>query len=179
MEMNVNYQLIKELRLKKSWSQEKLAEKAGLSLRTIQRIETDGVASLHSRAAVSAALEIEPAMLDVELDRAIDKVDLPKLDARLFLQNLLRTLETMLRGIVISFASIISATLFAIAVSKPFMPDKVGLFTSDTSMSIGIVDNTVNMQEHLGYWIVPLALLVAWGLFRCVLLLLNRKRTET
>ena len=49
MELKVNQKKIKELRLKKSWSQEELAEKAAISLRTVQRMELDGSASLKSR----------------------------------------------------------------------------------------------------------------------------------
>lgn len=60
MDMKINQAFIKELRLKKSWSQEKLADKAGVSLRTIQRIESDGIASFQSRIAISEALGIEP-----------------------------------------------------------------------------------------------------------------------
>lgn len=66
MEMNVNRELIKELRLKKSWSQGKLADVAGVSMRTIQRVETDGVASLQSRIAIAGALKVEPVDLDLE-----------------------------------------------------------------------------------------------------------------
>lgn len=66
MEMNVNRELIKELRLKRSWSQEKLADVAGVSMRTVQRVETDGVASLQSRIAIARALEVEPVDLDIE-----------------------------------------------------------------------------------------------------------------
>ncbi|MCZ6759356.1 MAG: helix-turn-helix domain-containing protein, partial [Gemmatimonadetes bacterium] len=36
MDNNVDGELIRELRLEKSWSQEDLAERAGLSLRTVQ-----------------------------------------------------------------------------------------------------------------------------------------------
>src|SRR5690606_37210438 len=49
IQMNVDGQRVKTLRLQQSWSQELLAEKAGVSLRTIQRIEAGGVASLPGR----------------------------------------------------------------------------------------------------------------------------------
>ncbi len=64
MELKVDQKKIKELRLGKSWSQEKLAENAAVSLRTVQRMELDGSASLKSRRAVAEALEVEPAFLD-------------------------------------------------------------------------------------------------------------------
>ncbi|GJM12215.1 MAG: hypothetical protein DHS20C12_06180 [Pseudohongiella sp.] len=66
MDMNINSDLLKKLRLSKSWSQEQLAEESGLSLRTVQRIESEGIASLQSRKAISQALGVDPSMLDLE-----------------------------------------------------------------------------------------------------------------
>lgn len=66
MEMKINSDLVKQFRLQKSWSQERLAEAAGLSLRTVQRIETDGAVSLQSRSAIADALGVEPSALDAE-----------------------------------------------------------------------------------------------------------------
>jgi transcriptional regulator with XRE-family HTH domain len=63
MEMSVDRELVRRLRLSKSWSQEKLAEEAGVSLRTIQRIEADGVASHQSCRAIAEALGVQPAEL--------------------------------------------------------------------------------------------------------------------
>lgn len=65
MDMRVNRALVRKLRLEKSWSQELLAGKAGLNLRTIQRIESNGVASLQTRRSVATALDIEPSALEV------------------------------------------------------------------------------------------------------------------
>lgn len=64
MDAIINRELLKEKRLFKSWSQEQLAGAAGISLRTVQRIETDGVASLRSRTALAGALNLQPAELD-------------------------------------------------------------------------------------------------------------------
>lgn len=63
MEMSINRELLKQLRLQKSWSQEKLAESAGISLRTIQRMEMEGTASLQSRNAIARALGVDVADL--------------------------------------------------------------------------------------------------------------------
>ena len=43
-----------------------VAEEAGISLRSMQRIEAEGTASLQSRAAIATAFEIEPIELEVE-----------------------------------------------------------------------------------------------------------------
>ena len=60
MDMSVDRELVRRLRLSKSWSQEKLADEAGVSLRTVQRIEADGVAAHRSCRAIAKALGIQP-----------------------------------------------------------------------------------------------------------------------
>jgi len=49
---------IRQLREVRGWSQEHLATLCGLSARTVQRLEAEGNASLESRMAVAAALEV-------------------------------------------------------------------------------------------------------------------------
>ena len=66
MEQSVNGEKIKQLRIKNSWSQEKLAAASGLSLRTIQRVENDGVCSLDSRQALASTLQVAPGAIDVD-----------------------------------------------------------------------------------------------------------------
>ncbi|MEN3157630.1 DUF4177 domain-containing protein [Alkalimonas sp. NCh-2] len=56
--MKINAELIFELRTKRSWSQEELALAAGVNLRTIQRIEKEASASLQTKKALAAALDI-------------------------------------------------------------------------------------------------------------------------
>jgi transcriptional regulator with XRE-family HTH domain len=63
MDMKVNSQTIKRLRETRGWSQEHLSEVAGLSARTVQRIEAEGNASPESRMALAAALAVDAAEL--------------------------------------------------------------------------------------------------------------------
>lgn len=65
MEMKIDSRKIRGLREARGWSQEHLAEVAGLSARTVQRIEADGKASPESRMALAAALEVEASELGV------------------------------------------------------------------------------------------------------------------
>ena len=62
--MKINRSLIQALRKERSWSQDQLAAAAGLNLRTVQRIERSGDASLQSRRALAAALNVEGNELD-------------------------------------------------------------------------------------------------------------------
>lgn len=57
--MRINAELIRRAREEKSWSQEELAIAAGLNLRTIQRIEREAAASLQSKKAIAAALDLD------------------------------------------------------------------------------------------------------------------------
>ena len=64
--MKVNAELVVKLRKERSWSQDELAIASGLNLRTIQRVESDASASLQTKKALAAALEIDTRDLDYE-----------------------------------------------------------------------------------------------------------------
>ena len=61
--MKIDPAIVRRLREQRAWSQEQLAEVAGLSARTVQRVETGSGASLETRMALAAALDVDPAML--------------------------------------------------------------------------------------------------------------------
>jgi transcriptional regulator with XRE-family HTH domain len=56
--MKLQPKRVLEARQQRSWTQDELAVASGLNLRTIQRIEKDGVASLQSAKALAAALDL-------------------------------------------------------------------------------------------------------------------------
>jgi transcriptional regulator with XRE-family HTH domain len=64
--MKINTGLVLKARRQRSWSQDELAIASGLNLRTIQRIESDGSASLQSRKALAAALDFDVQDLECE-----------------------------------------------------------------------------------------------------------------
>ncbi|RXJ74262.1 transcriptional regulator [Veronia nyctiphanis] len=55
--MEICAEKIKHLRSSKAWTQQHLAEACGLSLRTIQRVENQGVASKETALSLSAVFE--------------------------------------------------------------------------------------------------------------------------
>ena len=75
VDMQIDSELIKSLRSERGWSQEQLATVAGLSLRTVQRIENEGVCSLESRRALAAAFEEDVSALEAsaEQDRGVQR----------------------------------------------------------------------------------------------------------
>jgi transcriptional regulator with XRE-family HTH domain len=62
-QMKINGEAVRALREQKSWSQEHLANASGLSVRTVQRVEMDNVASPETRLALAAALDVPVAVL--------------------------------------------------------------------------------------------------------------------
>ncbi|HGO4158946.1 TPA: helix-turn-helix domain-containing protein [Serratia marcescens] len=63
---------IRPLRLEKGWSQEQLATIAGLSTRTVQRIENGEQASLETLTAIAAALGVQVRDLNAQPQQTIE-----------------------------------------------------------------------------------------------------------
>ncbi|GGW56095.1 helix-turn-helix transcriptional regulator [Alishewanella tabrizica] len=61
--MQLNTTLIRQLRAEKGWTQQQLADICNLSLRTIQRVELHGIASLETSKALAVAFGIERQQL--------------------------------------------------------------------------------------------------------------------
>jgi len=57
--MEINAEIVRGERLQRGWTQQHLADAAGCSLRTVQRIEKHGVASHESVSALCAVFKIE------------------------------------------------------------------------------------------------------------------------
>lgn len=61
--MDIDTEKLKRWREERFWSQEHLAELAGIALRTVQRIESGGSASRESITALAAAFNVDAAAL--------------------------------------------------------------------------------------------------------------------
>lgn len=70
--MQLNLLLIKQLRNERGWTQQQLADICAVSLRTVQRVEMQGVGSLETCKALAAAFVIEREQLLVRPDNAND-----------------------------------------------------------------------------------------------------------
>ena len=62
-QMKIDSVMVRTLREAKSWSQEHLANAAGLSTRTVQRVEADGIGSAETRLAIAGALGVAVSQL--------------------------------------------------------------------------------------------------------------------
>lgn len=67
--------IIKNLRIENGWSQEKLAEITGLSLRTIQRVEKEDKASLESLNLLANAFSLDIKQLQDKLKNKTFKTE--------------------------------------------------------------------------------------------------------
>jgi len=65
MDMQIDSNRVKSERERRAWSQEHLAAAAGLSLRTVQRVETAGSASNETARALASVLEVDLVTLRV------------------------------------------------------------------------------------------------------------------
>src|SRR5690606_26103427 len=69
--MKLSPTAIRRFREARNWSQEQLASASGLSLRTIQRVETAGTASRETRVCLAAAFGVDVgALAEVKPDAA-------------------------------------------------------------------------------------------------------------
>jgi len=83
--MKIDSNLVKKLRTAENWSQEELGEACGLSLRTIQRLENGGNASIESVRALAAAFEIDPnELMPSETEAALMPLEAVKTGLREF-----------------------------------------------------------------------------------------------
>jgi transcriptional regulator with XRE-family HTH domain len=64
--MQIDSARIRAERERRAWSQEQLAEVTGVSLRTVQRVETSGSASFETARALAAVFEVEVALLRLQ-----------------------------------------------------------------------------------------------------------------
>ena len=68
MDMQIDASKVRAGRERRAWSQEQLAEVTGLSLRTIQRVETTGSASFETVKAIAAVFESDVASLQPQVE---------------------------------------------------------------------------------------------------------------
>ncbi|UUA72688.1 helix-turn-helix domain-containing protein [Cellvibrio sp. QJXJ] len=64
--MKINHKLLRRQREQRAWTQNQLAEVASLSMRTVQRIERNGIAAKESAMALASALDMDLADLLIQ-----------------------------------------------------------------------------------------------------------------
>ena len=105
MEMQLNIDKIKQLRESKAWSQSHLADVAGISLRTIQRIEKSGIASLESVKAICASYGIEAGDIlknEIEQD-AIEPINSSAIKFKINRMDIKATIIAFIIAFILAF----------------------------------------------------------------------------
>lgn len=88
-DMKLDTRKLRQLREARAWSQERLAEAAGLSSRTVQRVEADGRAAAETTLALAAALDVPvdilaaadaatPAATSADIPQPVAPADIPR-----------------------------------------------------------------------------------------------------
>src|SRR5690625_5728664 len=67
--------IVRKLRLKRGWSQGQLAEMAGVTTRTIQRIEQGHRSSMETSKALASVFEVELSLIQPEDEQMRDETD--------------------------------------------------------------------------------------------------------
>jgi DNA-binding XRE family transcriptional regulator len=161
MDMNIDSNLVKSLRGKESWSQETLAERAELSLRTIQRVERDGIAAPQTRIALAKAFDISPAALQIiQIDDSVTgkgqslAVSIFSTPARMRAYLLTYPLRFVALAILSSSIAIIVWIAFVILIEGIF-------FITHTDVEVDYWPNLGNAIIGASFFILPL-LLLCW-----------------
>jgi transcriptional regulator with XRE-family HTH domain len=108
MQFNADAAKIKRWREERHWSQEHLADLAGIGLRTVQRIEKGEPASRETMTALAAAFNVDVMALAVDPETEAEKI-MRRKDAKL--------LAGMRLGFLISFASYVFGMILFIGIS--------------------------------------------------------------
>lgn len=153
MDMKVDPSYIRAQRERRAWSQEHLAEVAGLGLRTIQRIEKTGAASYESARSLAAVFGMDVADLRVE----------PPSAAALRTSVALRPVLGVLGALVAGGALLVTSSSFAgdkVLMDVSFAldsPEGTRALTTEAVVEDGMLVGGVNdlRFEDLRFTIVP------------------------
>jgi hypothetical protein len=101
---------------------------------------------------------LRPLLAESYLDRASSTYNPVTIGKGLF-HTLLSGSGKVLAGAGFALGYLTLAIFVAIALSKPFWPDNVGVFRfPDGEIAVGIVSDTAGAQELIGGWAIPIAL---------------------
>lgn len=105
MDMQLSIEKLKQQREGRAWTQSHLAEVAGVSLRTIQRIEKSGLASPESTQAICAAYGItaEQILAERSNDVEVQSRDVSEMPVKSWSGVVMPTLIAFVVAFVISY----------------------------------------------------------------------------
>ena len=163
MDIAVDGNKIRELRLTKSWSQEQLADASGLHHRTIQRIETENRASPKSRQALANALAIFPT--DLDLEHSTNTQDSTNQDSTLPIKRQPSWFSRifLLAGLTV-FVATIAFIYTLLATTKPMIGEGFTYIDDKPSFWEQLIVATYPFifMSFIGFLIFPIPTILAW-----------------
>ncbi|MDP6651703.1 MAG: hypothetical protein QGF90_06295 [Gammaproteobacteria bacterium] len=121
--------------------------------------------------------EIVPPMIAAALIGDAKNSNNPLGVLRVVTVHLGQRIVNSFRWLAIALLYITGFVFVTMAILKLFSPEHVGFFTSETGqVSFGLIGNIEQKTEHLGYFIIPIALLLGFGLFKISKLMLKYSR---
>lgn len=122
MDMQLNKELLRRERELRAWSQSHLAEVAGLSMRTVQRIETSGSASLESTKAIAAAFDTHVETLLVRESASVDTSEFKRQSIRKRLAAVITIFGVFVAGMIWLSRAYANEIIVDLAISEDEKP---------------------------------------------------------
>jgi hypothetical protein len=83
-------------------------------------------------------------------------------------RTLTRGMKKMALGLLFGIGYLLAVGVVVVGLLKPFYPNHVGLFYEPGNMErfvFGVIEQTDGMTEVLGYWVIPLSLIVGLAIY--------------
>lgn len=135
--------IVRKLRLQRGWTQEQLAELAGLSVRSIQRIERGQAASLETLKSLAAVFEVYLAILqpgEAEMNERISVSEEEK------------AAMEYVKGIKEFWSHFIMYAVFIVAFMIGFGPAHPAVYWTAFGWGLGILAHGLVAYEYLGFF---------------------------
>lgn len=167
MYMQINSKILIELRKKRAWSQSELAEVTGLSLRTVQRIEKSGTASLESVKAFAAVFELAPESL--QLATVTDEEAADSNETRVIIPQAPFALSD--QAIQLSLALFLPASIVMLFMLFTKIPNVDWIHTTRLTLFSEVLPQWISLIINLTIALLPLLVLstiggVCWDLYK-------------
>ncbi len=142
MKITLNSDKLKKWRVERCWSQEQLAEVAGVSLRTIQRIENGKTASRDSALSLATAFNVDVSTLSLDIDSQVENARAAE-KTKQYLQFKLSA--------IIHVASYVFVIAVLVAIDLSSSPERLWVIWPAIGWGIGVLAHigSVYLLKHI------------------------------
>jgi XRE family transcriptional regulator, regulator of sulfur utilization len=130
--------IVRKLRLQRGWSQEQLAELAGVNVRTIQRIERGTKMSLETRSALASVFEVDVSTLEPGATQMTENVQVTSEE---------RQAIEFVKGVKEFYTHLAIYLVFAILYSVMFGLGNPIIFWGIAGWGVGVIVHGLNVYE--------------------------------